>query len=300
MPFLPTRVDEDFVLRKCRYFSKVGVWERRADLRPDLWLNNFTGDGREYAISLLNAFLYFSNDLMLELIRGAFHGLSRTLFAGGHNRIEAWREFADRAVFTPVRVDLGDPAESGIEWTARWRKDLRLAEGKTVWSEAAMKKLLDDPTVPVVFVDDFVGSARQMIGMWNREINVVGHGGSYTFGGIAAQNGASLIYTPALCTAFGRRMLTEHCPGLYVNPGNEITDQHSAMADDSVIWPEEHLTGAREFVEAASREAGIPEEMWAGYEKLGLAIGYGQSVPDATLPLIYWEEGGWQPLMKRA
>ena len=299
MPFLPTRVDEDFVLRKCRYFSKVALWERRASLSPESWLNNFEVDEREYAVSLLNAFLYFSNDLMLELLRGAFHGLSRTLFAGRTDRIEAWRDFADRAVFTPVRADIGDPAESGLEWTSRWKKDLHLADGKTVWSEEAMRRLLDDPTVPVVFLDDFVGSGRQMRAMWEREINVVGKGGSYTFVGIAAETGASLIYTPALCTAFGRRELAKHCPTLYVNPGNEITDQHNALGDDSVIWPEEHRAGARQFVEAASARAGIPAELCEGYERLGLVLGYGQSVPDATLPLIYWEEDGWQPLMKR-
>jgi hypothetical protein len=298
--YRPARVDEDFVLRKCEYFAKVGLWSRRSRIRPKPWLQNFEGEEREYAVSLLNAFLYFSDDLMLELFRGAFHGLSRTFFAGRSDRVSAWRDFAERVVFTPVHAD-GGPAESGIGWVSRWKHDVRVDDSRTMWPEEALTALVSDPSLPVVFIDDFVGSGRQMRTMWEREIPLVRHGArTYSFREVAASSEVTLIYSPALCTHEGMGALRRHCADLYINPGNEITPQHNALASDSLIWPSEHLDGARDFVEAASARAGIPGEDWEGFEKLGLAIGFAQSVPDATLPLIYWEEEGWQPLIQRS
>jgi hypothetical protein len=298
--YRPPRVDEEFVLRKCDYFAKVGLWGRRSGIRPRPWLNNFDGEEREYAVSLLNGFLYFSDDMMLELLRGAFHGLSRTYFAGRAERSSVWMDFADRAIFTPVRADNDDPAESGLEWSSRWKKDLQLDELRVRWPEDALKLVRNDPATPIVFIDDFVGSGSQMRRMWSREIHLVGEGmATYSFRELGEQGGAPLIYTPALCTTLGRKNLTEHCPGLYVNPGNSITRQHSALEEDSLVWPAEHLDGGVDFLREASRRAGIPDDRWRGFEELGLVLAFGQSVPDSTLPLLYWEEDGWQPLIRR-
>jgi hypothetical protein len=38
---------------------------------------------------------------------------------------------------------------------------------------------------------------------------------------------------------------------------------------------------------------------WQGFHKLGLALAFQHCVPDATLPLFYWEHNEWHPLIRR-
>ena len=60
--------------------------------------------------------------------------------------------------------------------------------------------------------------------------------------------------------------------------------------------------GAHEFLFEASRRAGIVDELgsnWAGFENLALPLAFFHCVPDATLPLYFWERNGWSPLIRR-
>jgi hypothetical protein len=58
-------------------------------------------------------------------------------------------------------------------------------------------------------------------------------------------------------------------------------------------------------VKAVSARIGIPDSGgavvndWQGFHCLGLSLAFYDSVPDATLPIFYWEENGWNPLIKK-
>ena len=59
------------------------------------------------------------------------------------------------------------------------------------------------------------------------------------------------------------------------------------------------------WIADASRRGGVPDTNgaqpgdWRGFAKLGLALAFEHGVPDATLPLFYWDGPGWEPLMRR-
>jgi len=77
------------------------------------------------------------------------------------------------------------------------------------------------------------------------------------------------------------------------------------LANDSIFWPDPLKHGANEAIKKASLRAGLPDtggakvNDWQGFYKLGLALGFYNSVPDATLPIFYWEKNGWKPLIRR-
>ena len=54
-------VSEADVLRKWEYFVSVQVWPLTSQMDPEGWLSNFEAAEREYAVQLLNAFLYYSD-----------------------------------------------------------------------------------------------------------------------------------------------------------------------------------------------------------------------------------------------
>jgi len=78
-----------------------------------------------------------------------------------------------------------------------------------------------------------------------------------------------------------------------------LPKEYSAIDPNSILWPSHLVSGAARFLERVSVSAGIPADQWRGRHDLALAIAFSDSVPDATLPLFYWEQDGWQPLIRR-
>ena len=56
---------------------------------------------------------------------------------------------------------------------------------------------------------------------------------------------------------------------------------------------------ASDFIYKASMLGGIPETQWKGFHDLALTVGFEHSVPDATLPIFYWKNNDWKPLIEK-
>lgn len=90
------------------------------------------------------------------------------------------------------------------------------------------------------------------------------------------------------------------CTRVKVSAAHLLPPTYSAIAPDSILWPASLRNDGIRFIERASARAGIPDEDWRGYAGLGLALAFDHyTTPDATLPLFYWEQNGWTPLVHR-
>jgi len=155
----------------------------------------------------------------------------------------------------------------------------------------------------VIFVDDFVGSGNQFVQTWRRPIRTPG-GTDISFAKLSTVARHRFIYCPLLCTKLGLNLIQKECPMVIVVPAHLIPPRYSALARDSVIWPPHLLSQGADFIRRCSAAAGIPDspgsvEDWRGFAGLGLTMAFAHSVPDATLPLFYWEKNGWAPLIRR-
>ena len=154
----------------------------------------------------------------------------------------------------------------------------------------------------MIFVDDLVGSGNQFIVTWYREYRTRYE----SFAALAPVSSAKFYYCPAFCTQLGLKRINDACPKVNVSPGVFIPDNYGALAPNSVVWPSRLRSTAEEFLRSASSRAGIPDtggtkpDDWRGFASLGLTIAFENSVPDATLPIIYWQRNGWRPLIRRA
>ena len=116
-------------------------------------------------------------------------------------------------------------------------------------------------------------------------------------------NGTRVIYTPLVSTSYGISCLEEMCASLEIRAAHEIDERYSLASPDSILWPDSLKPDAMEFMCKASERAGPSFRSckfgWKGFHDLALAIAFGHGVPDATLPLFYWESPDWHPLIRR-
>jgi hypothetical protein len=298
----PVKVAKDFVLAKCNYFVDVQLWPIHSHIDPERWLSNFKPEEMNHAVQLLYAFMYYSEPLINEMFVAAFQGLSREIMSHSPSLLNvraAWRTFVDSVMVTHVTGEIPNNTDSGYIFVRKARQLLGIPEERILNNQEVLLQLYNHGPQPVIFVDDFVGSGDQFITTWERQVSLP-NSVTVSFKKLASRRGSQFFYCPTLCTQSGYERLERECPGVVVNPAHIISNRYSAFAADSLIWPPELLPTASDFIREASIRAGIHRISWRGYNDLGLAVAFLHSVPDATLPIIYWNENGWNPLIQRA
>jgi hypothetical protein len=299
-----SEMNRELVLSKCSFFVDVHLWPLRKNLNPELWLSNFHDDEAEYAVHLLNNFLYFSDQLINQLFITAFQLLSNRLRRRKDSFLIAqasWGSFVDNLIITPVTGEIPNISDSGFSFARKARQQLGIREEQLLSQEDCLRALVDGGPRPVIFVDDFVGSGNQFIETWKRRIRVR-ESLSIDFREISSTHGTQFFYCPLFCTQYGFEIIQSQCPSVIINPAHILTEKYSALNKD--YWPERLRDKSRDFLYVSSQRAGIPDnngdvDDWRGFHKLGLSVAFGDSVPDATLPLFYWQLNGWNPLIKR-
>ena len=295
----PTVVTRHVVLEKCDYFLDVQLWPLKTYINPEAWLDNFASGEQGHALCLLHAFQYFSHQLVDELFRAAIQNLSLVVCSPTDPFIAAqtkWHNFLAQAVFTYVEGETPNPADSGFAFVRRARNLIGVDETTQILTiEQAITELLQSRSrTPVIFVDDFVGSGDQFVKSWHRKRTLTS-GVSTSFAEVASTAGGHYFYCPLVSTDTGVERIRLKCPEVRVFPVHTLTNRDSVLAPDSYVWPAHLQPTSLNFLEQTSIRAGIPH--WKGYADLGLTIAFAHSVPDATLPLFYWDQNGRTPLV---
>lgn len=291
----PIEVSKELALDRCRFLANVQVWPLHSRLDPDRWLTNFTEDEMPYAVQMLHSFLYFSEPMVDQLLTAAFQGLSRVgIPLDGDLDVtqKKWNELKTNAIVTWVTGEVPSEADSGHVFIRKARQVLGIREGNLLSPADALNRLVKIGPRPVVFVDDFVGSGEQCVKTWSRILP----GGAISFEQLAADPRYCFYYTPLICTQKGYQRLARECKGLVLNPAHVIPENYSLLAPDSVFWPDSLRERAADVIGKASARAGIPD--WQGFGGLALGLAFFHSVPDATLPIFYWEQNRWKPLVR--
>jgi hypothetical protein len=305
---LPPDLNRQTILAKRDFFVDNQLWPAQPRMDPEGWLGNFRDEELPFALRLLDSFIYYSEALCDQLLYASFQSLSRSTrsvdssFAAS---ISSWRAFVDRVIITYVTGERPNVTDSGFLFARKARQLLGIDQDRILSPDRALQELVRNGPRPVVFVDDFVGSGNQFTGTWARRYVIPG-GSPISFREYAAvQPWARFAYCPLICTEYGMDRIQRDCHGVNLNPAHVLPASYSAVSDESVVWPPHMKADGIEMVRCASARAGIPdtagadEQDWQGFHCLGLTLAFFHSVPDATLPLFYWEENGWTPLLRR-
>lgn len=296
-------VDEHFVTSKVEFLQDIHLWPPRNTIDSSAWLGNFRESEQPYALSLLNAFLYYNDALIDALLEGAMQNLSSIVVPRATDFADArvqWSSFLHDLVITYVEGEEPSPTDSGYIFARKARQVLGISEDQIKAPSEALKLMMNDPHRAVIFVDDFVGSGNQIIDTWNRQYTVKS-GGIHSFSSTATPRNR-IFYIPIIATSYGLSRLRSSCDNLKTYPVHELNDDYSLISPKSVLWPDHLKLHAVEFLFNASERAGITSDHtmnWRGFHNLGLSVAFEHSVPDATIPLFWWNRNGWLPLKER-
>jgi len=299
------RREKEFVLSKCRYFVDAQVWPIQ-ELNPEGWLDNFEASELPFAVHLLNQFQYFSKRVTNALLEGALMEMSRHLVpvaASADTAGARWEDFLGSVIVTYPTGEKPRATDSGHTFARMARQILEFPESRILGPAAALEYLLTNGPRPVLFVDDFLGTGRQFVTTWHREYEFQGE--QWSFETAQEAKPFSAYYLPLVAATQGMSALQQYCPKVQCLPAHALPDEYSALHPESFIWPSDAREAGQQMIQQASVRAGVPEtngqsdKDWQGFGKLGLCIAFEHGVPDATLPLFYWEENGWSPLVRR-
>lgn len=292
---------ERFVDSKIQFLMDIQIWPLRQRMDPHAWLANFTQDERPFALNLLNVFLYYNEPLVDSLLYGAVQRLSARIAQPAHTLHHArteWNNFLESLIITYVQGEIPNPTDSGFLFARKARQVLGIPERHIVEPSDALAILSQTPHTPVLLVDDFVGSGNQLVATWQRPHLST----SLTFHA-SAQREANIFYVPIIATKSGLATITTHCPGLKIFPAHVLDERYSLTSSSSIFWPDTLRPDALSFLFEASQRAGIVDGYqygWRGFHDLALPLAFYHCVPDATLPLFFWDQRGWMPLIRRA
>lgn len=298
-------VTKEVILQRCKFYMDVQLWPLHGKITPDLWLSNFTEAELPYAVQLLSFFLFMSEDIIDNLLVAAFQKLSREIVKSAatyEEGVRKWEDFCAAALITWIPGETPNFSDSGIMFVRKARQILGIQERNIVSPEEAIALINAGSTQPVVFFDDFVGSGEQCITAWSRRYPTLRDA---SFQDLATLQPSQFYYCPLICTKYGYDRICGNCSNLNLNPTHVIGESYNVLSPASGFWPAAMRDDAPEVIKAASLRAGLPDtggavvNDWQGFHCLGLAIGFWNGVPDATLPIFYWEQNGWKPLMRR-
>jgi len=302
--FPATQSSQAAILAKAELFTDFQLWPTTHIMDPRGWLRNFTEAEFPYALVLLDSFLFYSEPLVDALYRSAVHALSIEVAESATTLGQAkamWRSFLGHLRVTYVEGEEPNPTDSGLVFARKARQVLAVQEDQIVRPVDALAAVRSDPTLPLLFVDDFVGSGNQMHDTWHRRYASTGSGEA-SFAQLAASGSGTFYYVPIIAAAKGMEHLRDSCGDLRVRPAHVLDDAYSLTHDKCGLWPEPLKPTARDLLYSVSQRAGITTHYkygWQGFHDLALPVGFWHSVPDATLPLFFWDKAPWVPLLRR-
>lgn len=205
------KLNRAFVLTKCSYFTDIQLWPINSELNPTAWLSNFEESELDFALAILNGFIFINKHLTEHIFRSGFHALSEDFVAPGkgHRTSKSdWKAFIANSVFTKVSGENPNDTDSGFIFQRMARQVLGVSEQKILSTPTAAETLSQATDLNLIFLDDFVGSGEQFIRTWNNK-----HMNEHCFTDCLLP-GNRFIYCPLISTEYGLKNIKAHCPAV--------------------------------------------------------------------------------------
>ncbi len=289
---------------RAEYFQSVHLWPLMEDLNYDGWLKNFKGnDELEIATKLLDFFLFYSKNTVNQLLRTSVSN-SGYLFLNYFNN---WKheDFKNRCYYSYIPGESPNPSDSGLRFINKVRDEFDIPQSRLLMYEELFTKLVNPKIEPlaVILVDDFIGSGDQLCHAWGSQHELYG----VTLDEIVKKGNHCVVYAPLIVNKKSREKIKKYCKHLHISFAHTINDEYNLFKENCYCWENNKELYKRgiKLILKKSRELGIPFSNGRktidvrGYKKQGLALSFEHGTPDATLPIFYWKDEGWTPLIKR-
>lgn len=256
---------------------------------------------------MVSQFIYLNDQMVDAQFLSAFQNLSNIALSEWKKFDIAqreWNMFLNSCLIVPVQGEHPSPADSGYTFARKARQILRIQEHQLVDLDEAIAMINAGRKLPIVFVDDFVGSGEQFTKTLDRKSRRADVAGLSVANLIAQQPDQSVYYCNVAMTQKGKDRIETDFPSVALSSGNVLGREYSWVSDESKMWPDDHRQEGIGVIEKYTKQLGYiddngSEDDWRGFHCLGLGLAFEHSTPDASLPIFFSEVNGWNPLVTR-
>lgn len=281
-------------------FSRAGIWPAQPmNINPAGWISNFDEEDVEVALALLESFIFFNSAMTSTLLESAMASLAaETRFA---NDPDEWYSFLQRAIITFPTGEEPSPTDSGYLFVRMVRQELGFAEGQIFEAGGAVRYVdKAKQAIPIIFVDDIVGSGDQLIATWKRDYRLANGGYSSLCDQWENDEIESVHIVTPITTWFARERLAEDYPYIRIGSAHVIGPEYSARHEQTALVPEGLRTDLNRIILKYAPRLGLREDEAFGHNDLGLNLAFEHSFPDLSLPMLWDESANWKPLRRRS
>lgn len=265
----------------------------------DLWLDNFTGEflgdsqaEKNLALNMLRNYTYYTDREIKHFCKVIYELYIHSKIAD-YNSSKKHEGLTDaqkeaEAVKNTKFISLGIPSESG-SLILYWFRDANLLP-KTVF------QLDDDIPENLVVLDDVSISGSQAVRYLKKIKNI---------------QERKVYFLCFLCTDEAEKNIKKQYPDITIIVASKIHSFCKAFSDDSVFFSadtDEYKAITKNLFEhygnKVVQEYPTPEDAYMSKYPLGYGdaqqmFSFFYNTPNNTLPLIWIENAGWNPLFKR-
>jgi hypothetical protein len=292
-------------LERAKFFQSVQVWPLTEDMNYSGWLNNFkTDNDKMLACLILDFFTYYSakivNNMFVASIGRAGSKLLKLFPDWKHS------DFYDRCIYSYIPGEVPNISDSGFNF-ARKLKDVGEIPEEQLVEFRDIPETLErfKKPVPVILVDDFIGSGEQCSKAWNK--NKFKYNNK-TLKEISEKDKHVFVYAPLIVNHIGFKRIQKDCPSLILTPTHILGPEYNLFDPTCFCWknqPDLYAAGI-ELILRKSGEIGIPSTAGRdpqdekGFWEQGLALRFEHGAPDAIPSFFYWCHENWTPLFKKS
>lgn len=289
----------DRIFSRCRDLISYHFWSGIEQHRLDAWVANFrTPEERYFGARVLDALIYRSNAQTLALLRellsrvlpdlARIHGLSLHL----QDLLPKLREPGpDPGVrIVPVIPPGSAPTKSGVILARHLKRALKIKEDWILHPDE-LPNVLGSGRV-IIFVDDFLGTGHQFSNFFqNIGLSTHATGNCFIYGCLAAHEK-------------GVDHLSSQCPNVHIATVERLDDSHALFHDAAGSFPDGANSAecAKDFYYQLLNDRGFGNlgSDRRGYGHLEIVYAFEHSVPDNSLPILWWDKSSrWQHLFDR-
>ncbi len=291
-------------IERYNYFRDVQTCPLSDKFNYKGWLSNFKDNyEKELACLMLDFFNYYPENMVDQMLRTSVGRAGYEL----SNYFPDWEheDFKTRCFYSFIPGEDPNTSDSGYLFTRKLKNALKIPEERFI-DYRDLHKLLESAKVPlpVVFVDDFVGSGSQCYKAWCRN---KGGTDNLNLEQISKKYNHKFIYAPLIINYKGYELLQNYCEGLILSPAHIINEEYNLFNKNCICWRNnnQYFEDGVELILKKSKELGIPSTDGKsvndekGFNKQGLAIAFEHGAPDAIPAIFYWETNNWVSLIKK-
>lgn len=291
-------------IAKSAFFRDLHIWPLNDVLNYKGWLNNFTDPKeQEIACHILDFFIFYPRNMVNQMLKKVV-GHVGYIFA---SHFLDWKhdDFKTRCFYSFIPGETVNPTDSGHTYVRKLRNSLGIPEDRILDYKVLYTTLETYTNLPIIFVDDFVGSGAQCDKAWNYN-----RGGSknYTLRDIALTYGHKFVYAPLVVNYIGHQRIINNCIGLGLVTSHILDEKYNLFKPTCICWKGDNdlYNKGTELILRKSHELGIPFTNGKsvldvrGFGEQGLSLAFDDDgVPDAIPPIFYWCSDKWTPLIKK-